>query len=327
MTHDAPLAILADIGGTNTRVALADGAVVRPASVRRFRNAEFRESGLTAILRQYLAEEGAEPDRIGGACIAVAGPVRKGIGRLTNLDWTMDLATLAKATGARRVAILNDLQAQGHALAHLDPTSLRTILPGREAEPNAARLVIGVGTGFNAAPVHCVGPLVHVAASECGHVTLPVRAAAELELAQFLEAEHGFAAVEEVLSGRGIEAVDLFVARQTDPDARSRGAVEVMTALAANEARAVAAARLFVTCLGRVAGDLALTHLPFAGVYLVGGVARAFTPWLEPLGFGAAFRDKGRFAGFLDAFPVRVVEDDYAALAGCATHLEALRVA
>jgi glucokinase len=73
--------------------------------------------------------------------------------------------------------------------------------------------------------------------------------------------------------------------------------------------------------LGAVAGNLALIQLPFGGVYLIGGVARAMAPWLDEFGFPAAFRDKGRFAGLMDGFGVGVVEDDFAALTGCAAHL------
>ena len=47
--------------------------------------------------------------------------------------------------------------------------------------------------------------------------------------------------------------------------------------------------------------------------------ATAVTP---ALGFSDAFRDKGRFSGFMKNFPVYVVEDDYAALTGMAAHLE-----
>ncbi|MFZ1726109.1 MAG: glucokinase, partial [Albidovulum sp.] len=85
---------------------------------------------------------------------------------------------------------------------------------------------------------------------------------------------------------------------------------------------ATASGRAFVRLLGAVAGDLALTHLPFGGIYLIGGVARAFAPYLEPFGFAEAFRDKGRFSGFMRDFPVTVIEDDFAALAGCAVYLD-----
>ena len=74
-----------------------------------------------------------------------------------------------------------------------------------------------------------------------------------------------------------------------------------------------------------VAGNLALIQLPFGGVYLVGGVARALAPHLSRFGFADAFRDKGRFAGFMRNFGVAVIEDDYAALVGSAAHLVALR--
>jgi len=40
------------------------------------------------------------------------------------------------------------------------------------------------------------------------------------------------------------------------------------------------------------------------------------------MGFRAAFSDKGRFAGFMQNFSVEIVEDDFAALSGCAAHLE-----
>jgi glucokinase len=80
-------------------------------------------------------------------------------------------------------------------------------------------------------------------------------------------------------------------------------------------------AQMFVTMLGAVAGNLALVQLPFGGIYFAGGVARAFAKHFEPLGFGDAFRDKGRFAEFMDQFSVHVIEDDFAALTGCATYL------
>jgi glucokinase len=76
--------------------------------------------------------------------------------------------------------------------------------------------------------------------------------------------------------------------------------------------------------LGAVSGDLALTTLPFGGVWLVGGLARAFAPYLLSMGFVQAFRDKGRFSGFMEQFGVEVVEDDSAALTGCAAHLTGL---
>jgi glucokinase len=317
MSSPSPVSLVADIGGTNTRVALARDGALLTDTIRKFRNAE--ERGLEPILRRYLSDTTDAP--CNAACVAVAGPVRNGVGTLTNLDWDMDETTLARATGAGVARVINDLEAQGHGLACLDPAKVVTVRSGRDSVESDPSLVIGVGTGFNAAPVHHRNGGALVAASECGHANLPVRTEDDLALNRFVEASHGFPAIEDVLSGRGIEAVDAFLGGTDTP---RRAAAEIMAALQEGETRATETGRIFVKCLGTVVGNLALIHLPFRGIYLVGGVARAFGPHLAALGFHEAFRDKGRFSEFMDAFPVHLVEDDFAALSGMAAHLRDL---
>jgi glucokinase len=311
------LTLVADIGGTNTRVALARGRAVKEDTVRRFANAA--SPGLAEVLQAYLdAIGGARPE---AACVAVAGPVKDGRGTLTNLDWSIDGPTLTGATGAGVTAILNDLQAQGHALGHIDPAKARVLVPFPPAPEGAAKLVVNVGTGFNIAQVFDAGPQRLVPPAEAGHVSLPVRDEADLRMARFVGAQHGFASVEEVLSGRGIVQVHDWLSHEEGDNAAATSA-EIMAGIAqGNEGRAMRAGRVFVRVLGAVSGDLALTTLPFGGVWLVGGLARAFAPHLETYGFAEAFRDKGRFSGFMEQFGVGVVEDDNAALAGCASHL------
>lgn len=313
--------LLADIGGTNTRVALAEGAHLMPETIRRYANAD--HSGLEAVLAAYLATEGGVD--CAGACVAAAGPVRNGVASMTNLNWTIDHDAVARATGAEVVAVLNDLQAQGHALGHIAPEALRPLLAPRAGPaPGASQLVVGVGTGFNAAPVH-EGPGGRlVLASECGHASLPVRTEADLRLLHFVERAHGFPGVEDVLSGRGLERLFAWVSTEAGTPREARAA-EIMAALAAGDALAEATGRVFVRLLGAVVGNLSLIHLPFGGVWLIGGVARAFTPYMTRFGFAEAFRDKGRFESFMQDFPVSVIEDDYAALTGCAQYLQTLQ--
>ena len=311
----APLCLVADIGGTNTRVALADGGRIRTDSVRRFRNTEFPD--LDTILVRYLAESGVA--RVDGACVAAAGPVKDGVATMTNLDWTIDGGTLTRATGAATVSILNDLQAPGYALGHIAPENLRPLIEAPQV-PGGTMLVINVGTGFNAAAVHDTPWGRMVTASECGHVNMPVRTEADLRLAHFVETAHGFPGVEDVMSGRGLERLHAFVTTEAGTPAEL-SAAQIMAAIDAGDPLATETARLFTRLLGSESGNLALIHLPFGGIYLVGGVARAFTDHLGPMGFAEAFRDKGRFAGFMQNFAVSILEDDYAPLTGCAAHL------
>jgi glucokinase len=322
------LALLADIGGTNTRVALADGTVVRPDSVARFSNAAYKDQGrdIAHILRDYLDQRGMQA--VAGVCVAAAGPVQDGVATMTNLDWVMDAAKLTGATGAGRVAILNDLQAQGHALGHIAPQNLRPVIPG-PVRAGAPMLVVGLGTGVNAAPVHLIATGRIVPPSECGHVNMPVRSDEDLRLARFVEArlaaqgEVPHAGVEEVLAGRGLANLHAFAAAEAGQPA-SLASAEVLAALAAGDAVAAHAARLYTRILGQVLADLALIHLPYGGIYLIGGMSRAMTPHFSTYGFAEAFRETRRVDLLEKDFSVTVVEDDFAALTGCAAFLDSI---
>jgi glucokinase len=321
------LAILADIGGTNTRVALADGAAVRPESIARFSNADYKARGqdIAHILQDYLAQTGVRPD---GVCVAAAGPVQDGVATMTNLDWQIDGTKLVAATGANLVAILNDLQAQGHALGHIAAANLRPVISG-PVQHGAAMLVVGLGTGVNAAPVHGTGAARVVPPSECGHVNMPVRSEEDLRLMRFIEArlltrhETPHCGVEEVLAGRGLANLHAFASAEAGHPADCTSA-EVLAALANGDATATHAARLYTRILAQTLADLALIHLPYGGIFLIGGMSRAMTPHFDAFGLTQTFREPRRVDLLQKDFSVTVVEDDFAALTGCAAFLNAM---
>jgi glucokinase len=319
MTQD--ISVVADIGGTNTRVALCQNGTVLAQTIRRYRNSE--NTGIGPILDNFLSAAQATPVAV---CIDMAGPVSNGVGTLTNLDWRVDADILKSETGAVRVAVLNDLQAQGFAVSHLGPESLLPLLSGRSAPQDAVQLVINVGTGLNAVPVYSMGGQTIVPPAEAGHVSLQARTPEELDLIDWISERYGTPGLEEVLSGRGLEHLYAWVCHDIG-DGLPLPAAEIMEAFTAGEARAERAARMFVRYLGRYAGDLALLNLPFGGIYLVGGVTRHLGPHMLRLGFAEAFADKGRFNAYMTQFPVALVTDDYAALRGCAAHLSELQEA
>ncbi len=314
--NDTPV-LVADVGGTNTRVALARGATLVSGTTERYRNAD--HTSLETVLAEFLSRHRNCPQR---AAIALAGPVRGARAEMTNLGWTINAPDLARMTGIHKVGLLNDLQAQGHALAHLPKSHLRMIREGaaRDASVPQARLVIGLGTGVNIAPVYPAGTRVVVPPAEAGHIHLPLRGAQDYRLADWLVARRGIASVEDVLSGKGLERLYAFHAEEAG-GARALASAQIMAALNDAEPLAMATGRHYVRLLAQVAADLALIVLPFGGIYLIGGMARAFTPWLERFGFDAQFTDMGRFSDLVAQVPIALVEDDYAALQGCAAYL------
>lgn len=314
--------LVADIGGTNTRVALSDGAALRSDTIMRFANDDFAD--LDSVLRRYLAAQGVA--RCGGACIAMAGPVADGVARLTNRDWSMECDRLARVTGAQHSAILNDLQAQGHALGALPPSGTRLLQPAQTVAQTAAQgaqLVIGIGTGFNIAQVLMTTPLRTIPPAEAGHALLPLRSAEDLRLADFLARDHGMASIEDLLSGRGVAAAYRWAAHEAGADAALSGRA-VLAAAEAGDPIAAQARAALTRAMGTVFSNLAITFLPFGGIYLSGGVARALSDQVNSDMFRSAFFDKGRFRSFMGQFAIHVIEDDCAALIGCAAHLDAV---
>ena len=126
---------------------------------------------------------------------------------------------------------------------------------------------------------------------------------------------------------RPLDGLELALIYDTDghthpgPERDTKGALLTIACDDGSDPVAREAVEWFVLILGTVAGNLALIHLPFGGIYLIGGVTRAVTPYFETFGFSDSFRDKGRFAGFMKNFAVWVVEDDFAALSGMANHM------
>lgn len=319
MTYAAnTLSLVADVGGTNTRVALADGADLLTETVEKLRNSEAESLG--ALLETYVRNKNVD---CRAAAVAIAGPVHNGKGTLTNLDWSMDEETLARITRAETAAVLNDLQAQAYALGAISPEFLRPVLKGKTAAQDAPRLVIGAGTGFNGAlALHAPGRRI-VPASECGHISMPVLTDSDFRLSQYLNNLHGFTSVEDVLSGRGVAHIHRWLSHEAGETARLSTS-EIMAQCEAGDALAERTVETYVRLIGCVAGDLALVHLPFGGVYLIGGVARAMSGYFDRFGFAASFQSKGRFTEFMARFPVSIIEDDFAALTGLASHLRDL---
>jgi glucokinase len=107
----------------------------------------------------------------------------------------------------------------------------------------------------------------------------------------------------------------------TDAFRRHEGPAAISAAAVnGTDETAVAALRLFVSCLGAEAGNFALRMMALAGVYVGGGIAPRILPMLTNGVFMSAFVDKGRMRSLLEAIPVWVIRNDKTALLGAARY-------
>lgn len=302
------LCLTADIGGTNTRVALFDNEKLLESSCMTYSNNEY--DSFETVIENYFDLVNESSVKFAG--IAAAGPIQEKSAKMTNLSWSLTERSIASITGAEQVGIINDLQAQGYGLTSLDKADLEPITVGSQrANSNATRLVCGIGTGFNAAPVFNVGHKIFVPPSEAGHSQLSLTDKSYQPVFEKIGSVGSFVSVEDILSGRGLENVGRALTGNDET------AAQIMQKASQGDENSKKVAHLLTTCAGSFFGDLALILLPFGGIYLIGGVARSLKEYLKSEIFVEAFCKKGRFSKFNQKFSVHLVLDDYAALKGC----------
>ncbi len=315
-----------DIGGTSTRLALfeADGERVRLVAGAVFSSPML--SGLEQAIEQFInTRRGA----IEAAGFGIAGPVIDGHAQLPNGRWSVDGEALARQLWLPRVELLNDLEANAHGIAALGPEDLVPLnTTATTARANAA--IIAVGTGLGEAGLYWDGAAHRPFASEGGHADFAPRNELEADLLKELLESFPTVSYERVLSGAGLYRIYTFLlGRRGRPEppwltaavARREGPAAISAAaLDRSDETAVAALRLFASCFGAEAGNLALRMMALAGVYVGGGIAPKILPMLREGAFMSAFVEKGRMRRLLEQIPVWVVRNDKTALIGAARY-------
>ncbi|MDN5872311.1 MAG: glucokinase [Nitrococcus sp.] len=315
-----------DIGGTWTRLAFfeARGECLVMVVQQEYRSGDY--ASLAQVVRQFEKDHGQAARH---AAFGVAGPVRGGQAKATNLPWLIDSANLARELELEieDVQLINDLVANAWGVMALGPEDLTVLNQGRaDATGNAA--VIAAGTGLGEAGLYWDGKRHHAFASEGGHVDFAPRDDLEIDLLRYLLARYHRVSYERVLSGPGLHNIYCFLRdtgrgselptiaeamRSEDP-----AAVISQAALKGECELCATALDLFVTIYGAAAGNLALKLMTSAGIYLGGGIAPRIIEKLKRPAFMEAFIDKGRMQDLLREMPVRVIMNSQAALLGAA---------
>lgn len=297
-------ALIADIGGTHSRLALA-GDGIEHTEV--YDNAGF--PGPEAIIRQYLDTVEGESPRV--AALAVAGPLDGDGIQMINLGWGFSGEGLRAAFGFQTVHLFNDFAAVAMALPSLTGDEVLTV-GGGSARPDRPAAVIGPGTGLGVAALVPCGNDWSAVAGEGGHVTLPAVTEEEGRMIEAARREFGHVSAERLLSGPGLAFMYRILGNgpSPDPEEITRRARE------GGDETAVRVMDHFFALLGTVAGNLALTLGAGGGVYLAGGILPAVPELLRASAFRERFVDKGRYRDYLERIPTRLITREHPALPG-----------
>lgn len=313
----AELALVGDIGGTNSRFGLVEVGSTEARDIDVLKNNN--HASLEDAITTYLTARGI--GELAAAAIAVACPIDSEVVALTNRrDWSFTRESLRKAARAARFRLLNDFEALALSLPHLGPEDVVRIggeTPGRPA----VKIVLGPGTGLGMATL---APLPQggwmALPGEVGHITLPVATQEEFDWREKMTLPGVLFESEDAITGGGL--LRMYRAVATPPTLETPEAV-LQAALAGTDAAAVKTLDQFIVWLARIAGDAAMTMQARGGVYLAGGIAPSIAERLKAGPFRSVFEEKGRLAHVMRPIPVYVIIDRFPAFKGCAAAIAA----
>lgn len=192
-----PEILVADIGGTNSRVGFAEPGG-RPQRILSVANDSV--DGPEGVLARAL-EGLAAPPKL--AVLALAAPVAGDEIALTNRDWVVRPKELAKRFGIAKVHAVNDFEALAFALPGFSADDLQPIGEGGKFL-HGVKLVIGPGTGLGVAGLIPSGAAWRAVASEAGHISFGAAYPDEEALFHRLTEKYAPLSAEHILSGTGL---------------------------------------------------------------------------------------------------------------------------
>lgn len=304
--------LVADIGGSNTRLAVA-GVSSRPQHVLAFANDTV--GGLEAAIGSYLDDIDPTGRRPDAAVLAIAGPVGGRRITLTNRAWEVDLDAIKQRFGFRYVRALNDFEALAWALPWFEPEDVSPLGPELPAR-NGPRAVLGPGTGLGVAALVPEGHSWFAVPTEAGHMSFGPALGDEWPIFARIAEEVEMVSAETVLSGPGLERLY----RAIYPGQPVPRAHEIEAAARAGDPAALAVIAMFVRLLGRFAGNIALAFKAIGGVYIAGGVAAKLGTLIDASAFREAFLAHPPHRRLLEAIPTSLITCEEPGLFGCAAY-------
>lgn len=307
--------LIADIGGTNVRLAILEDP---HSTLREFATIETGSfpDFAAAATATVLDTTSIMPNSL---LLALAGPLSPGPMKLTNANWVIDPRGLMDALNLKTLITFNDFEALSLSLPALRQDQVHKF-GGGEPESRHPRLVVGPGTGLGVAALLYMDQSYIPVAGEGGHITFGPDSPRDFAIWPNLERFHGRISGEALLSGDGLARIFRAVCATEGVDGSAcRGGAYVTTRADEGDPLAIEAIDLFLGYLGRFAGDLSLVFLPRGGVYIAGGIAPRLRDRFATSAFREAFESKAPHARIMAQTPTYLVTEPRPAVAGLAT--------
>lgn len=259
--------VLADIGGTHVRFALAGGQEIQ--NPQKLKSSDY--DGFLEALLYYLDEVGGKAERIMAA--SAAWPDEKGVYTFSNHSgWDFDPAAIREA-GYQIDRVYNDFEAASYGALSLPGEQVKVLRSGRDGR-EYPRVICGPGTGCGLAyalPKDSVGWRVQ---STFGAHMLPAcfredQHAVAIAAAR-LSTERDVLKYEHLCSGRGFPLLHKAVCQVFNLPISGETAADIVENI--KEEAAEKTLGYFHEFLGLFINSAVVTTHGYGGVYLNGGM-------------------------------------------------------
>jgi glucokinase len=310
------LGLVADVGGTNIRLASVDLKTGAIGSVRSYLCTDYPT--IITVLEEFLKHVKAP---IRHACIAVACPVDNDWVELTNNKWRFSVTDLRKLLGFQSLEMINDYTAIAMAVPKLKANQKIQIGRG-EAIPGKPIAVCGPGTGLGVAFLKCHNDQWVCLDGEGGHVDFAPQSDFEDFILEKARQQYSHVSAERFITGPGLVNIYRGIKSYYDENPEDLDPKEITRrAIAGQDPRCREVLDLFCRMLGAFAGNLAITVWAAGGVYIAGGIAPNLVNYIAESNFRARFESKGRFTEHMKKIPTYVITDSQPGIIGAAAYL------
>lgn len=320
--------LVADIGGTNIRLATTD-QYNNLNDIETYQCQNFPH--LSNVIYQYLSDKKLLNSRV-NACLAIACPVDTDAISMTNLPWQFSQKQLKQDLKLHSLTLINDYTAIGMAIPLLNDQQ-KVKVGGGKAVAKKPIAVCGPGTGLGVANLVNIDDHWHCLGGEGGHTDFAPVDELDIQIFQQLKRSKQRISYEQLISGYGIEQIyQALVAINQQTDNQSTGTDIVK--LSAQEISSKAISGDCATCfqtlsqfckvLGSFSGNLALTTGSVGGVYIAGGIVPRFVEFFKNSGFRERFETKGRMSYLNQNTPTYVITESQPGLLGAAAYINQL---
>ena len=349
-TQSTPV-LIADIGGTNARLSIVliekNTSELKTIEIDKTTYTTFEHANLKSILSNYISKFKNTPHFPKFAVLGIPGALinNKVIvsNALPDLNNTTG-AEMAREIGIEHVIYLNDFNVNGYSIQskileeNVDYIQLN---PGVTPEPNTTKAMVGAGTGLGMGYLTKTSLMKYysVHSSEGGCQDFAPTTELQEKYKNYLAAtlKVKCPSVEMACCGSSISIMFWFFEKEM----KVQGNKEIIKEMDAAKGCQTKLTKLnekiiekginntcplckkvvdfFIEVYGSICGNLAITLLPFGGIYLLGGVSAALSEYMKKTDiFLKNFVDKAGLNSMLEKIPIYVIINKNLGVGGAA---------